>query len=124
MSTLRIDLPLLLPDLPDARDACVSRLQAQLAPRKGIITTHVRTHDSGPEFCLHYDPSLISGEEVRQLAKSAGAEVHGRFGHHIVALRAIAGEDSGRRIEETLSFNGRCARGLRQSAGPTSACRV
>ena len=103
MSTLRIDLPLLLPDLPDARDACVSRLQAQLAPHKGIIKTHVRTRDSGPEFCLHYDPSLITGEAVRQLATSAGAEVHRRFGHHIVPLRAIGGEDSGRRIEETLS---------------------
>lgn len=98
MSTLRIDLPLLLPDLPDARDACVSRLQAQLTPHKGIVKTHVRTHDSGPEFCLHYDPSLISGEEVRQLVTAAGAEVHGRLGHHIVQLRAVAGEDSGRRV--------------------------
>ncbi len=103
MHTLRIDLPLLLPELPDARDVCVARLQALLSPRRGILQTHVREVDGKPELCLHYDPALISGEEVRQLAKAAGADVHARVGHHLVALRAVAGEDAGRRIEQTLS---------------------
>ncbi len=102
MDRLRIDLPLLLPDVPDARDACVARLQALLAPRKGIVQTHIREHDGTSEFCLHYDPALISGEEVRQLAHAVGAEVHARVGHHVLALRAVAGEDAGRRIEHTL----------------------
>lgn len=103
MHTLRIDLPLLLPELPDARDACVARLQALLSPRRGILQTHVREVDGKPELCLHYDPALISGEQVQQLARAAGADVHARIGHHLVALRAVAGEDAGRRIEQTLS---------------------
>jgi len=103
MHTLRIDLPLLLPEVPDARDACVARLQALLSPRRGILRTHVREVDGKPELCLHYDPALISGEEVRQLARAAGADVHARVGHHLVALRVVAGEDAGRRIEQTLS---------------------
>jgi len=102
MNTLRIELPLILPDLPDARDECIARLQALLAPHKGIGRTHVRRAGGVPEFCLHYDPSLISGEEVRQLVEAAGARVHARFGHVIVPLKAIAGEDAGRRIEDAI----------------------
>ena len=102
MQKLRIDLPLLLPDVPDLRDACVARLQALLTPRRGVLRTHVRGGDRRPELCVHYDPALISGEDVRQLAKSAGAEIHARVGHYVIPLRAVAGEDAGRRIEQTL----------------------
>ena len=62
MAKQRIDLPLLLPDLPDVRDACVARLQALLTPRRGVLRTHVRGRDGRPELCVHYDPALISGE--------------------------------------------------------------
>jgi Cd2+/Zn2+-exporting ATPase len=102
MAKLRIDLPLLLPDLPDLRDACVARLQALLSPRRGVLRTHVRSGTSRPELCVHYDPAVISGEDVRQLARSAGAEVHARVGHYVLPLRAVAGEDAGRRVEQTV----------------------
>ena len=102
MPVVRLDLPLLLPDVPDARDACVSRLQALLSPRRGIRQAHVRESGGKAELCLHYDPSLISVDEVRRLAAAAGVEVSGRVGHHVVALRAVASEDAGRRIEEAL----------------------
>ena len=103
MKKLRIDLPLLLPDVPDLRDACVARLQSLLTPRRGVLRTHVRGGGNRPELCVHYDPALITGEDVRRLAAAAGAEIHGRVGHYIVPLRAVAGEDAGRRIEQTLS---------------------
>lgn len=103
MKTLRISLPLLLPDLPDARDACVARLQALLSPRRGILATHIPNSSSTPELCVHYDPALISADEVRGLAHAAGADVHARVGHRVIALRAVAGEDAGRRIEQILS---------------------
>ena len=73
MHTLRIDPPLLLPEVPDERGACVARLQALLSLRRGILQTHVRDVDGKPELCLHYDPALISGEEVRQLASRPAA---------------------------------------------------
>jgi Cd2+/Zn2+-exporting ATPase len=103
MQKLRLDLPLLLPELPDLRDACVARLQALLSPRRGVLRTHVRQVDGRSELCVHYDAALITGEEVKQLAHAAGAEVHARVGHYLIPLRAVAGEDAGRRIEQTLS---------------------
>lgn len=38
---LRLELPLLLPDIPDARDHCVGSLIAALTGRTGISEAHV-----------------------------------------------------------------------------------
>jgi Zn2+/Cd2+-exporting ATPase len=44
---LRLDLPLVLPDIPDTRDACVGRVVGLLAGRPGIGEAHVVAEDSG-----------------------------------------------------------------------------
>ena len=38
---LRLDLPVLLPDAPDARDACVARLTDELAATSGVESAHI-----------------------------------------------------------------------------------
>lgn len=100
--SVRIDLPLLLPDLPDTRDACVKRLLDLISHRPSIQHVHVRNEAETPELCFHYDPNLVSVEDVRRLALAAGAQVHERYGHGVWKLRAVAGEDAGRRIEKTV----------------------
>ena len=84
-SKLHLELPLLLPDLPDARDRCVSALIQTLSGRSGITDAHVVDEAATPaELCIHYDPELISLERVRELAASVGAEITSRVGHLIV----------------------------------------
>lgn len=101
--SVQIDLPLLLPDLPDTRDACVNRLTALISPRPGIQRVHVRTEVNPPELCVHYDPQIVSLAEVQRLATAAGAQMQERYGHGVWQLRAISGEDAGRRIEDALA---------------------
>ena len=103
MKTIRIDLPVLLPEVPDARDACVRRVQALLSPRRGITHTHITDENGRSVLCVHYDPDTLTVDEVRRLAEAAGAQVTERYGHRTWPLRAIAAEDAGRRIEETLA---------------------
>ncbi len=103
MTRVRIDLPVLLPEIPDARDACVQRLQALLSQRRGIEGTHVVEEASGSVLCLHYDANTITLDEVQRLARASGAEITERYGHRVWPLRAIAAEDAGRRIEKTLA---------------------
>ncbi|MBA4158766.1 MAG: heavy-metal-associated domain-containing protein [Gemmatimonadetes bacterium] len=100
--TLRLDLPLLLPDVPDTRDACVARLESMLGEKQGIRRTHLlRSEIPGATLlCLHYDPDTLSLAEVERIA--AGAEVTAHFGHAVIPLRAVDGEDAGRRIEDGL----------------------
>ena len=102
MKHVRIELPILLPEIPDARDACVRRLQALLSQRRGITKTHVVEDGGAALLCLHYDPDVITLDNVEQLAQAAGAEVRERYGHQVVSIRAVAAEDAGRRIEDTL----------------------
>lgn len=54
MKHVRIELPILLPEIPDARDACVRRLQELLSERRGITKTHVVEDGGAAALCLHY----------------------------------------------------------------------
>ena len=102
--TARIDLPLLLPEVPDARDACVERLQALIAGRPEIQRAHLVAADGrAAQLCLHYDPGRVTLAQVERLARAAGAEVTERYGHAVLPLRARGAEDEARRIEAALA---------------------
>jgi Cd2+/Zn2+-exporting ATPase len=82
---LRLDIPLLLPDVPEVHDRCVDQLVATLNGRAGIEKAHVVEPDgTPPQLCVHFDPSVISLGRVRELAQSAGAKLTDRFGHLLV----------------------------------------
>jgi len=86
---LRLDLPLVLPDVADANDSCVTRLLEALSGRPGLIEAHVVGRESGsPQLCIHYDPATLSLTRVRELANSVGAQITSRFAH--LVLRAGA----------------------------------
>jgi Cd2+/Zn2+-exporting ATPase len=97
---LRLDLPLILPDVKEASDACVARLIAALSGRAGISEVHVV--DDGPAMatlCLHYDPATLPLSRVRDIVQAAGAQLTEQFGHlvtrtagplHATAARALA----------------------------------
>ncbi|HEX8431559.1 MAG TPA: heavy metal translocating P-type ATPase, partial [Longimicrobium sp.] len=102
-TTIRIDLPVLLPDVPDDRDACVGRLEALVETQRGITQSHlVAEGGAPPALCVHYDPEVLSLAQVERLARAAGAEVTERYGHAIVPIRARGGEDEAGRIEAAL----------------------
>ncbi len=79
---LRLDLPLVLPDIHGTDDPCVKRLQDKLAGRPGIDAAHVTGVAEGkPQLCVHYDPNVISLGRVRELVESEGLELTDRFAH-------------------------------------------
>ncbi|MFO1002724.1 MAG: heavy metal translocating P-type ATPase [Planctomycetaceae bacterium] len=79
----KLDIALLLPAVPDARDACVRRLGDILTAKKGIETAHLvdTSLDGVNQICIHFDPDQLSIGEVRELAIRAGAELDQQFGH-------------------------------------------
>ncbi len=98
--TLRLDLPLLLPDVPDARDACVRRLTESLESRDGVERVHVREEEdgAGAELCIHYDPAVLPLERIRQLAGTFGAEIAAKFGHVVWQVDGIADQRRARTV--------------------------
>ncbi len=110
--TVRLDLGVLLPEVPDEQDDCVRRLRTLVGMKKGVADAHVTTDaEGGPVLCVHYDPSLVGLAEIRRAAQLAGARLEGRYGHASISIRATDAEDAVRRIES----------GLRDSDGVLSA---
>ena len=87
---LRLDIPILLPDLSNAADACVARLISEMRSREGVEQVHVAA--TGPhvpaQLCVHYDPAIVTLPRIRELVARAGAEITERFGHILWQVEA------------------------------------
>jgi Cd2+/Zn2+-exporting ATPase len=125
--SLKIELKLLLPDVPDARDACVRRVEELIGRENGIERVHVvepggKGEDDAdaraPSLCLHYDAERVSMAQVERLARAAGAAVTKQFGHATIPVRVVGAEDAGRTIEQTLcGLPGVLSASVNQAAG-------
>ena len=101
---LRMELALLLPDLPGDQDACMQRLTDILGAEPGVTEAHIVPPEGATpgQLCLHFDPAQLLLAEVRRAALAAGARISARFGHVSVAVRMIGAEDAARRLVEEL----------------------
>ncbi|MBX3725298.1 MAG: heavy metal translocating P-type ATPase [Xanthomonadales bacterium] len=101
---LRIDLQILLPQVPDEADACVRRLIDDLDGRNGIEQVHLRPgSDSVPaELCVHYNPDVVPLARIREVVESAGAAISERYGHALWEVEGIGHPRRARTVAERL----------------------
>ncbi|MEX1103325.1 MAG: heavy metal translocating P-type ATPase, partial [Dehalococcoidia bacterium] len=101
---LRLDLPVLLPDVPDAHDACVRRLIAVLESHEGVDRAHIieATDGEPTKLCIHYDPDLLALPRIRQITRRAGAEITGQYGHVLWEVDGILHQRRARTLTERL----------------------
>jgi Zn2+/Cd2+-exporting ATPase len=104
MSKLRLDIPVILPEIQDEADACVVRLADALCERDGIDKAHVvaASGEAPATLCIHYDPAILSLPRVRELAESVGANIAQRFGHVVWATDGISHQHRARTVAERL----------------------
>lgn len=104
MEKTRINLDILLPDIPDERDECVYRIIKSLENKKGIDKVHVVPEDENKkaQLCFHYDPEIISINTVEQIAKKAGAEITEHYGHLLIEVSGVRHPRHARLIEAQL----------------------
>ena len=101
---LRLDLPLLLPDAPDERDACVTRLTNALAATTGVEQAHVVPAEDGrpAQLCLHYDPAVVALPHLRRTAEAAGTQIMARYGHVLWPADGLGHQRRARTVAERL----------------------
>lgn len=101
---LRLDIPVVLPEIADVADACVARLTADLEARGGVEKVHVLGPDGEQpaQLCLHFDPDKLSLARVREIAGAAGAQITARFGHLTWNVSGIGHERRARTVAEKL----------------------
>ena len=87
----QFDIPLVLPGVADAADACVERIIGRLRPRAGVDEVHVlpATTDQPAKLCIHYDPDALSLSTVRAEVSAAGAEIANQYGHLIWQIAGL-----------------------------------
>ena len=101
---IQLDIPLVLPDIPDANDACVARLTSNLAARPGIEKAHIvpAEGDKPALLCIHYDPGILSLSRIRDIARGAGAALAERYGHALWPVKGIGHQRKARTVSEQL----------------------
>ena len=101
---LQLDIPLLLPDVPDARDHCVHRLISSLADHDGVERAHlVEATDGHPDrLCIHYDPEALTLPRIRLMAERLGAELTDHFGHTVWNVAGLRHPRRARTVAERL----------------------
>lgn len=102
MEKLKLDLEVLLPGVPDANDACVRRMQEQLASVRGVNETHIEQNGTSAVVCLHYDPALVTLAALQRLTQRAGAQISDRYQHEIIPIAGMDCSDCTLTIEHTL----------------------
>ena len=104
MKKLKIKIPVILPQVPDEKDACINRLIDKLSRREGIDSVHISDEkpDGVPQLCFHYDPDIISLDRVQSLAETTGAQITDKFGHKLVEVEGIRHTRHARTIEKAV----------------------
>ncbi len=118
----RIEINLVLPTVPDTRDACVQRLADLLKAKGGVEAAHLvdNSENEPVQFCIHFDPERISMGEVRELAIRAGAELEQRFGHLLLKTDAMHAREA-----RTVELRARGIVGvLEAAASPAGVVRI
>ena len=100
----RLDLPVVLPHVPDATDACVDRLTDSLRGQPGVSKAHVvpATNGAPDRLCVHYDPDTIALPRIRRRARSLGADLTDRYGHLVWSVEGISRPRRARTIARRL----------------------
>lgn len=104
MEKMKINLDIILPDVPDEKDACILRIIRELENKKGIDKIHVipEKEHAKPQLCFHYDPNQVSVEQVEKIARQAGAKITDRYKHILVEVEGIRHQRQTKLIEAAL----------------------
>ncbi|HEY1025335.1 MAG TPA: heavy metal translocating P-type ATPase [Sphingobacteriaceae bacterium] len=104
MEKLKINLDLLLPEVPDERDQCVSRIIDRIEQHKGIDKVHLVPGDRNnkAQLCFHYNPDAISLETLQREAEREGAELTRRYQHLLIDVDGILQINQATSLENRL----------------------
>lgn len=100
--TVELEIGLLLPQVQHERDKCLERLEAALQNQKGFLRAHLEWDKSPVDLCIHYDPNLLTLEQVRRMAERAGASITNRYHHELMPIEGMDCSDCVTVIEHGL----------------------
>lgn len=102
---IQLNLGLLLPTIENG-DTCAKLLTERLMNQRGIQKAHIVRENKTNHLCLHYDPNLVTLNQVETLAQEVGATIIKRYVHETLPFAGMNAADAAQTMErqlETLS---------------------
>lgn len=103
VSKLELAIPSLIPGPNGIQSCCLERLQAVLQNQRGVQRAHVKQELDPAVLCLHYMPSLVTTQEVQQLAVTTGGQIVKRYRHHVLKIEGMDCSDCAIVLEHGLN---------------------
>lgn len=99
-----MNIDLLLPEVPNEKDECVERIIHALEYKRGIDKVHIipEKGNTKAQLCFHYDPNIISLNEVQEIARRAGAQITEQYGHMLIEVVGIRHVRHARLLEREI----------------------
>ena len=90
--TIELNIPDLLPGVLSEADDCILRLELSLKGYPGIQQIHRVDNTEVPHLCLHYDPTLLSADEIQKIVQESSTKIAKRYRWQILlkGMRAKA----------------------------------
>jgi Zn2+/Cd2+-exporting ATPase len=99
---LELKINSILPGILYEDDACIQRLEKILQAHPRMQRAQLEDGDMGAKICLHFNPDVVTEEQVRIAAERAGERILNRYHHDILAIEGIDCSDCAIVIEHTL----------------------
>lgn len=101
-STVKIELDVLLPQIPDTEDRCVDRLRQFAENSRGVDLVHLDRLNGKAVVCIHYNDEYTTLAEVERLMRRTGARISRRYQHQTLAVRGMHCTDCATSIERVV----------------------
>jgi Cd2+/Zn2+-exporting ATPase len=101
--TIELDIPLLLPEIEDVGDECITRLEAMLRNHKGVKRVHVKDGEAPARLCIHFDPNLVTLSAVERMAKQVGSDLTKQYRHERIPFTGLDSADAADTLAQVLA---------------------
>jgi len=99
---LELDIPLLLPGIENDEDGCLDRLEGALQNHRGVLKIHLHRDHDPVQLCFHYDPGVITIDDLRRIAQRAGVGITKRYHHEVIPVEGMDCSDCALVLEHSL----------------------
>lgn len=93
-NTVKLEIPIIVPDIEDDSDECLDLLLESLLNQKGIIKAHIDRTTNPAQICLHFDSNIITLAAIQKIAVRAGSDINERYRHEKIPFSRMDTADS------------------------------
>src|SRR3990167_2036215 len=81
---------------------CLESLNQLLSNEAKLDKVHISENKQEPGICIHYNPDIISLEQIKALVELAGSKISDRYQHEMMTIQDMDNPDCAIIIESEL----------------------